>query len=180
MLFRSLTDYGIPQSSYSDRSSIFFVNPKQEDKLSIHEQLEGQVLRLTQFGQIMQRLGVEMIKAYSPEAKGRVERLWRTLQSRLSVEFRLRNIKTLDDANAFLKTYIPRFNEQFAVEPAAAYSAFVPVPHTENLDNLLAVVFQRKLCSGSTISIKNIRFRIEQNKFYSGTPVTVLLSEKHG
>ena len=177
---QTLTDYGIPQSSYSDRSSIFFVNPKQEDKLSIHEQLEGQEIRLTQFGRIMQRLGVEMIKAYSPEAKGRVERLWCTLQSRLSVEFRLRNIKTLDDANAFLKTYIPRFNEQFAVEPAAAYSAFVPVPHTENLDNLLAVVFQRKLCSGSTISIKNIRFRIEQNKFYSGTPVTVLLSEKHG
>ena len=179
-LRQTLTDYGIPQSSYSDRSRIFFVHPKQEDGLSIQEQLEGQEVRLTQFGRIMQRLGVEMIKAYSPEAKGRIERLWGTLQSRLTVELRLRNIKTLDEANAFLKSYIPRFNEQFAVEPAAAYSAFVPVPPTENLETLLSVVFQRKLCSGSTISLKNTRFRIEQNKFYSGTPVTVLLSEKHG
>lgn len=177
---QTLTDYGIPQSTYSDRSSIFFVNPKQEDSLSIQEQLEGREVSLTQFGHIMRRLGVDMIKAYSPQAKGRVERLWGTLQSRLVVEFRLHHIKTLKEANAFLLTFIRRFNEQFAVAPAAAYSAFVPLPHTENLENLLSVVFQRKLCSGSTISIKNIRFRIEQNKFPSGTPVTVLLSEKQG
>jgi len=177
---QTLTDYGIPQSTYSDRSSIFFVNPKQEDSLSIQEQLEGREGSLTQFGHIMRRLGVDMIKAYSPQAKGRVERLWGTLQSRLVVEFRLHHIKTLKEANAFLLTFIRRFNEQFAVAPAAAYSAFVPLPHTENLENLLSVVFQRKLCSGSTISIKNIRFRIEQNKFPSGTPVTVLLSEKQG
>ena len=177
---QTLTDYGIPQSTYSDRSSIFFVNPKAEDKLSIEEELAGQEVRLTQFGRIMERLGVEMIKAYSPEAKGRIERLWGTLQSRLPVELLLHGITTLEEANAFLRFYLPRFNAQFAVTPAQSFSCFVPLPHTEDLDRLLSVVLERKLSSGSTISIKNIRFRIEQNKFRSGTPVTVLLSEKHG
>lgn len=176
----TLTDHGIPQSIYSDRSGIFFVNPKDEEDLSVQEQLAGEQLNLTQFGRIMQRLGVEMIKAYSPQVKGRVERLWNTLQSRLPVELSVHGITTIQQANAFLPTYIPRFNEQFAVEPAESYSAFVPVPHTEDLDRLLCVVIERKLSAGSTISIRNKRFRIEQNKFGSGTPVTLLLSEKHG
>lgn len=177
---QTLTNYGIPQSIYSDLGSVFFVNPKEEHKLGIDEQLAGEQVRLTQFGRIMKRLGVEMIKAYSPQAKGRIERLWGTLQSRLVVEFRMHGITTLKEANAFLKAYIQRFNTQFAVPPAESYSAFVPLPHTEDLDRLLSYVLERKLCSGSIISIKNVHFRIDQNKFRSGTPVTVLLSEKHG
>jgi transposase len=176
----TLTEYGIPQSMYSDRSSIFFINPKNEGDLSVEEQLAGEQFRLTQFGRIMDRLGIEMIKAYSPQAKGRVERLWNTLQSRLPVEFALRDIKTIEQANDFLPVYIPMFNDQFAVNPAESYSAFVPVPHTEDLDRLLCAVIERKLSAGSTISIKNKRFIIEQNKFGNGMPVTLLLSEKHG
>ena len=177
---QTLTGYGIPQSIYSDRSGIFFVNPKVEDHLSIQEQLSGEEISLTQFGRIMNRLGVEMIKAYSPQAKGRVERLWNTLQSRLPIEFALRNIKTVQEANEFLKSFVVLFNEQFAVPPSASYSAFVPLPYTEDLDRLLCAVIERKLSSGSTISIQNKRFRIDQQSFPSGTPVTVLLSEKNG
>ncbi|NLA53183.1 MAG: ISNCY family transposase [Clostridiales bacterium] len=177
---QTLTDYGIPQSIYSDRSSIFFVNSKAKDSLSIREQLGGEEISLTQFGRIMARLGVDMIKAYSPQAKGRVERLWNTFQSRIPIEFALRNLKTVEEANEFLKSYIILFNEKFAVPPADSYSAFVPLPHTEDLDRLLCAVIERKLSSGSTISIQNKRFRIDQQRFPSGTPVTVLLSEKNG
>lgn len=177
---QTLTCYGIPQALYSDRGSVFFVNAKRENQLSIEEQLAGQTEDRTQFGRIMHRLGVEMIKAYSPQAKGRIERLWGTLQSRLPVELRLHRIATIEAANAFLCAYLPHFNAQFAVPPADTYSAFVPLPHTEDLDRLLSVVLERKLSAGSTVSVNNIRFRIDQDKFRSGTPVTLLLSEKHG
>ena len=68
VLRQTLAGYGIPQSSYADRSRLFFVHPKQKDGLSIQEQLEGQADLLTPFGRIIRRLGVEMIKVYSPEA----------------------------------------------------------------------------------------------------------------
>ena len=181
VLRQTLTNYGIPQSLYPDKYSVFFVNKKNELKLSIEEQLAGIEKKLTQFGRIVERLGIDMFPANSPQAKGRVERLWDTLQSRLPVEFALRGINSVKEANTFLqKDYINIFNEQFKVEPEESYSAFVPVPHTEDLDRLLCVKLERILSSGSTISIQNKLFKIEQNKFSARTRVTVLLSEKHG
>ena len=177
---QTLTNYGIPQSLYPDKYSVFFVNPKRQSELSIDEQLAGVEKKLTQFGRIVERLGIDMFPAHSPQAKGRVERLWNTLQSRLPVEFALRGIRNVQEANAFLLEYIPLFNAQFAVEPAESYSAFVPVPHTEDLDRLLCVTLERSLSAGSTISIRNKLFKIEQKQFPARTKVVVLLSEKHG
>ena len=178
VLRQTLTHYGIPQSLYPDRYSVFFVNSRKEP--TIQEQLEGINKKLTQFGRIVERLGIEMFLAHSPQAKGRVEKLWNTLQSRLPVEFALRGIKSMEKANLFLLEYREIFNKQFAVEPQEKFSAFVPLPHTEDLDRLLSVTFIRKLSSGSTISIQNKLFRIEQDKFPAKTTVTVLLSERHG
>lgn len=178
VLRQTLTQYGIPQSLYPDRYSVFFVNSRKEP--TIQEQLEGIDKKLTQFGRIVERLGIEMFPAHSPQAKGRVERLWNTLQSRLPVEFALRGIKSMEKANQFLLEYREIFNKQFAVEPQEKFSAFVPLPHTEDLDRLLSVTFTRKLSSGSTISIQNKLFKIEQDIFPAKTTVTVLLSEKHG
>ena len=180
VLRQTLTNYGIPQSLYPDKYSVFFVNPKKEQELSIEEQLAGIEKKLTQFGRIVERLGIDMFPAHSPQAKGRVERLWNTLQSRLPVEFALRGISSAQEANSFLQDYVNIFNEQFKVEPAESYSAFVPVPHTEDLDRLLSVTLERSLSSGSTISIRNKLFKIEQNRFPARTKVTVLLNEKHG
>ena len=180
VLRQTLTNYGIPQSLYPDQYSVFFVNPKHEQQLSVEDQLTGVEKRLTQFGKIVERLGVEMFPAHSPQAKGRVERLWETLQSRLPIEFALNGISDVKAANDFLLHYIDRFNKQFAVEPVESYSAFVPVPHTEDLDRLLSVKIERSLSSGSTISIRNKLFKIEQNRFPSRTKVTVLISEKFG
>jgi transposase len=130
VLRQTLTTYGIPQSLYPDRYSVFFVNPKKDTALSIDEQLAGVEKRVTQFGRIIDRLGIDMFPAHSPQAKGRIERLWNTLQSRLPIELKLRNIMTMEEANRFLKHYLQNFNRQFARQTKETYSAYVPVPHT--------------------------------------------------
>lgn len=180
VLRQTLTSFGIPLSLYPDRYSVFFVNPHKEKDFSIEEQLHGVTKRVTQFGRIVDRLGIDMFPAHSPEAKGRIERLWDTLQSRLPVEFAMRNITTAGEANEFLKEYIQMFNKQFSVEARESFSAYVPVPHTCDLDRLLCAEYQRVLSSGSTISLNGKTFFIQQNKFRAKTKVTVLLSEKHG
>ena len=125
------TNFGIPQSLYPDKYSVFFVNPKKKFDLSIEEQLNGITKRITQFGRIIQDLGIDMFPAHSPQAKGRIERLWETLQSRLPVEFAMRNINDMERANIFLKEYIHSFNAQFAVhmylylKPAILIGCFV-------------------------------------------------------
>lgn len=180
VLRQTLVTFGIPQSLYPDRYSVFFHNPKKENGLSVEEQLAGLERKPTQFGRIVERLGIDMFPAHSAQAKGRIERLWDTLQSRLPVEFALRSIDTIDAANTFLPAYVEQFNKQFSVSPKESFSAFVPVPHTTDLDRLLSVEFYRKLSSGSTISLNGILFLIEQNHFPARTEVTLLLSEKHG
>lgn len=180
VLRQTLTNFGIPQSLYPDKYSVFFVNPKKKFDLSIEEQLNGITKRITQFGRIIQDLGIDMFPAHSPQAKGRIERLWETLQSRLPVEFAMRNIDDMGRANIFLKEYIHSFNAQFAVKPKEAFSAYVPVPETCNLDRLLCVKYQRKLSKGSTISLNGKTFFIKQDKFNAKTDVTILLSERIG
>jgi hypothetical protein len=109
---QTIVNYGIPAEIYPDKASVFFVNVKTE-KLTIEEQLEGLAARKTQLGRIMDELNVHMHPAHSPEAKGRVERLWETLQSRLPVELARRGIRTIEQANQFLPVYIRKYNEQF-------------------------------------------------------------------
>lgn len=150
VLSQMVLDYGIPQSLYTDRHSIFF-SPK-KDKLSIEEELAGKTVALTQFGKALDELGINHIAARSPEAKGRIERLWRTLQSRLVVELRLHNICSIDEANAFLPGFIDRFNRRFAVEPADPVSAFAPAPTKDVLNRIIAYRDERRATKGSTIS----------------------------
>jgi len=180
VLRQTLTNFGIPQALYPDRHSVFFVNSKKEDDLSIEEQLTGINKKTTQFGRIIDRLGIDMFPAHSPQAKGRVERLWNTLQSRLPVELRMAGISTCKEANSFLLEYLPQFNRKFGAEPKESFSAFVPVPSSCDLDRLLSVELTRSLSRGSTVSISNKTFLIEQDAFLAGTKVTILLSEKYG
>jgi len=98
---------GIPLSTYNDRHTIL-VSPK-KTKLSIEDQLAGKSEPYTQFSAAMDKLGINMIAAHSPQAKGRIERLWGTLQDRLKVEFMLNGIKDIDSANEFMKGYIKKF-----------------------------------------------------------------------
>jgi hypothetical protein len=97
-------NYGIPMSLYCDRHTIF-VSPN-DGKLSIEDQLKGKTVNLTQFGRAMEELGITIIKANSPQAKGRIEKLWDTLQSRLPVEFKIRGIDTMEAYMPFYRSLL--------------------------------------------------------------------------
>ncbi len=131
LMLREITlNYGIPLALYHDRHSIFEISM---DKLpSIEEQLAGK-RPLTQFGRLMEELGITSIPANSPQAKGRIERLWGTFQDRLTSELRLADAKTIDEANRLLVNFLPDYDRRFAVparEPELAYrkpdSSFKP------------------------------------------------------
>lgn len=150
VLWQVLNNHGVPHSLYSDRHTIFF-SPK-TDKLSIEEELAGKKVPLTQFGRALDELGIIHIPARSPQAKGRVERLWGTLQHRLVIELRLAGISTLEEANALLPEFIARFNARFATEPADPEPAFRPAPSPQKLMRIICLKEERKASNGSTIS----------------------------
>lgn len=150
--------HGLPRSIYTDRHTMFF-SPKR-DRLTIEDELAGKQVNLTQLGRAFEALGIQHTPAYSPQAKGRVERLWGTLQSRLVVEMRIANIDTLEQANAFLPAFISRFNERFAVEPKDPTPAFQPAPPPLILDKILAFHHIRKASKGSTVSYGNVTYQL--------------------
>jgi len=139
---------GIPISTYSDKHTIFF-SPK--GKLSVEDQLEGKTEPYTQFSDAMSELGVTMIPAGSAQAKGRIERLWGTLQDRLVQEFILNGIKDVESANKFMVTYIKKFNRRFSVVPKGE-PVFRKLDKGINLDHMLCRKIPRKLDGGSAFS----------------------------
>jgi len=142
--------YGVPLAGYSDRHSIF-VSPKSE-RLSIEDELAGKTVPLTQVGRTLAALGIQHLKALSPQAKGRIERLFGTFQDRLVIEMRLAGIKTLEEANAFLVNYVEMHNRQFSVQPESQKSAFRKAPEKKVLRQILCRHEKRKASNGSTIS----------------------------
>lgn len=150
VLLQVTQNFGIPRSLYSDRHTIFF-SPK-KDKLSIEEELAGKSAPLTQFGRAISELGINHIPARSPQAKGRIERLWGTLQNLLVIELRLAGISSLEEANDFLPGFIQRFNQRFAVTPACPEPAYSPCPSPARLEQILSLRLERKASRGSSIS----------------------------
>ena len=122
---QTFKNFGVPLALYADGSSIFF--PK-DNKLTLEEQLAGVTESTTQYGRMMKYLGVNLIHAGSSQAKGCIERLWKTLHDRLRAEFRRLNITTIDEANKFLKKYIPKFNKKFGIEQKNKKSSFMELP----------------------------------------------------
>lgn len=158
VLSQMVQNYGVPRSLYSDRHTIFFSPNK--DKLSIEDELAGKKVSLTQFGKALDELGINHIPARSPQAKGRVERLWGTLQGRLTIEMRLEGISTMDQANTYLPKFIERFNQRFGVAATDPDSAFKPTPPADLLDQIIAFREERKASNGSTISLNNVLYQL--------------------
>ena len=180
VLRQTLENFGIPISLYPDKYSVFFPPKKVDDHITIEEQLNGREKGITQFGRIVEELGIEMFAASSPQAKGRIERLWETLQSRLVTEFRINNITNMDDANVFLIDYISKYNSKFSIEPTSKKSVFLKLPKRYNLDELLCVRFERTIDNAGVFSISNSKFQILDKNLPPKTKVQIYLSQKIG
>lgn len=155
---------------YSDRGSHFFVTPKAGQKVDKH--------RLTQIGRAMKELGVQMIPAYSPQARGRSERSFGTWQGRLPQELRLAGINTVEAANRFLKTtYIAPFNEKFMVPAAEKGTAFRRTPRTD-LDWIFTVQTERVGAKDNTTAVGERSWQLEKSRFRNSlTGCTITLHE---
>jgi transposase len=175
---QTLESLGIPTAIYADGSSIFFSHIK--EKLTVEEELMGISQHKTQYQTIMDTLGIELIRAYSSQAKGRVEKLWDTLQNRLITEFKMYKITTVKQANKFFRKFIVRFNKKFAVTAENPNSDFLPLPESVNLDRLLTVKYVRIIDNGGCFSLNNYIFKINNCDIPSKTAVDVLISKKKG
>jgi len=177
-----IENFGVPISIYADRHAIFLST--KAGKITVEEQLQGKVCNDTQFGRAMKELGITLIAARSPQAKGRVERLWDTLQSRLPVEFSIRGICSIDDANEFLKEYIPKFNSMFSVDPIDTESAYSPLKEGIELDNILCVKEKRMVDKGGVFSFYGKHFKItpqeNQPTFSTKKQINVFVSSITG
>jgi transposase len=179
---QTILEYGLPISIYVDRHTIF--KAPSNARLTIYDELEGKTLAYTQFSRAMQELSVGIIYAYSPQAKGRIERLWGTLQDRLALELRLAGIKSIKEANAFLPGFIKRFNAHFAVVPRVPQSAYRPLGEDINLDYILCRKETRKACPGSIFSFGGQIYQVIKNNLVVPLPnkaaITVLTSPRFG
>ena len=153
---------------YSDRGSHFFVTPKAGEKVDKH--------RLTQVGRAMKELGVQMIPAYSPQARGRSERNFGTWQGRLPQELRLAGITTVEGANAFLRErYVAEFNAKFTVPAAQKGTAFRRTARPD-LNWIFTVQTERMVAKDNTIAMADRSWQIEKSRFRStlaGCTVTI-------
>jgi hypothetical protein len=159
---------GVFCALYSDRGSHFWLTPKAGGKIDPH--------RLRQVGRALRELGVQMIPAYSPQARGRSERNFSTWQGRLPQELRLRGIGSLEAANRFLREhYIAEFNRRFQVPATQRGSAFVR-RSSKDLDLIFALQFERTVNRDNTVSVQNLRLQIEPVRWratLAGCSVTV-------
>ena len=138
---------------YSDRGSHFWLTPKAGGKVDPH--------RLTQVGRALRELGIQMIPAYSPQARGRSERNFGTWQGRLPQELRLRGIRTLAAANDFLRQhYVAEFNRRFQVPAKERGHAFVP-RSSKDLDLIFSLQFERRVNQDNTVSVQKLTLQIE-------------------
>lgn len=147
---------GIFCSLYTDRGSHFVYTRKAGDPpdKSVTTQCE----------RAFKQLGIRLIVAYSPQARGRGERLWRTVQGRLPQELRRAGISTIEQANKYLKeVFIPELNKLFMVEPKEKGSAFFPVTGETNLDRIFSLHHERQVNNDNTISYKNLTLQIPES-----------------
>lgn len=141
---------GIPLALYTDRHGIFQRSPREPEGLE--EQLAG-TREPTQFGRAIKELGIQNIFALSPQAKGRIERLWGTFQDRLVTELRLAGAKTLEEANRVLWDFLPHFNSRFGAPPTQAGSAYRPPPPDLCLEGVLCFKYQRRVSRDNTVRL---------------------------
>ncbi len=166
--FRNMcAEHGLPMQMYPDKAGVFFVNncKKKNEK------------HLTQFGVMMENLGVEMFPAHSPQAKGRIERFWQTIQHRLPTLFKLRGINTIEKANKFLKDEFPAiYRKWFPVKPKSDESYFVKADMNK-INSILKATFPGHVDKSGIFLLKGYRFFCPE---LTDKKILIHLNEKEG
>jgi hypothetical protein len=166
-----LTTYGIPYMFYTDRRTVFEYKQKKAPSLEKDT--------FTQFSYACHQLGVDIKVTSVPQAKGRVERLFQTLQSRLPIDLRNAGVTTIEQANEFLNSYIKKFNDKFALSVDNIKSVFETQPSDEKINHTLAVIANRKIDAGHSIKFEKSHFKPIDDRglpvyYHKGTSVIVI------
>lgn len=171
VLHQILTNHGIPYKIFTDRRTVFTY--KQKNSPSLDEDT------YTQFAYACKQLDIALESSSVPQAKGRVERVNQTLQSRLPIELRLNGISTIEQANEFLHRYVKEFNEKFALPTQGIISTFETQPEAEKINLILAVLTERTVDNGHCIQFRKHYYRLVdahgiQIHYQKGTKVMVV------
>lgn len=169
---RYVQKYGLPQSVYLDKHTTY----KSNAKPTLEEELQGKDPK-SQFERALEQLGVEIIHAHSPQAKGRIERLFGTFQDRLVKELRLSKAKNKDEANRVLAKYLPKFNRKFGIEPRTKTDLHRPAPKTLELRHILSLHETRTLQNDNTIRYHQRTYLIKHH-WSQKRPKDILVVEK--
>ena len=157
-LKRYIKGYGIPKSIYLDKHSTYTVNRP----LTIKEELEGKDRPQSQFERAATELGIKVINAHSPQAKGRIERSFGTHQDRLIKEMRLKGIDGIDGANTFMKEYCAKHNAKFAVLAKEKADFHIKGVHKRDLDRILCIKDKRAVKNDNTVSYEGKLYLIQE------------------
>jgi hypothetical protein len=163
LVYQLVQQHGYPLALYHDRHGIFTQRTASTERDSVQEQLAG-AQEPTQFGRLLQELAITSIAARSPQAKGRVERLFGTLQDRLVVELREASASTLEQANAVVQAYLPCFNAQFAVPPALVGTTYRPFPAGLSTQEVFCFKYGRTVALDNTVQLGEHRLQLLPDK----------------
>ena len=155
VLRQTMEQYGIPKCLYTDNRNIFTSSAKSKTKFKLNS---------PRFRTMLTRLGIDVISTSNSRAKGRIERVWRTLQDRLLNEIKLRKITTLDEANAFIKEYLPTFNKRFASAIDPNRNSFRKVPADYDYNQNLSLFKEVQVHDGCYIAMKGHYYIIRDQK----------------
>ena len=174
VLRQTCKNYGVPREIYSDRAAIFCYTPRGK-MLTQWEKLEVMHEKRTQWQRICDDLHIHQILAWSPEAKGRVERMWRTVQGQLPIWLYKNNCKTVEDANKIISRYIKSFNESYAVQAADDDNFYIDAP--ANLSDILCAQFPRRADSRGCITFQGTTFYAPNAPDFARRDVTLCINE---
>jgi len=154
---RYIRKYGLPMSVYFDKHTTY----KSTAEPSVEDEING-TEPLSEFGRALTEFAVELIHAHSPQAKGRIERLFKTLQDRLVKEMTIRGISTIEEANKYVETYMAFHNKRFAIKPKEQNDLHREIPQGLNLDKILCIKTERTLRNDFTIAHNGKLYQIQE------------------
>ena len=174
VLRQTCKSYGVPREVYSDRAAIFCVTPRGRN-LAQWEKLEVMHEKRTQWQRICEELHIHQILAWSPEAKGRVERMWRTIQGQLPIWLFKNGIQTVEEANERISKYVESFNTSYAIAPADDDNFYIDAPET--LDEILFAQFPRRADSSGCVTFQGTTFYAPDAPNFARRDVVVCINE---